>query len=1450
MPHIELDLLAYLDGELSPAEIKSVEAHLAGCPACSAELNELTALRTGLSTVVPAVYESVHLPAAAEARIRSALAAQRARQDHSGALQLGLANLWAGLLGGLRPLSKAAIPLVAVFFFGMALNAAQMPVQSGAQQTLVLGQDTLAPGTQAALRVVVSNAEDNLPVANANVAVQMRQAGLAKTVFNGRTDATGSAPVQFQVPADWQGNAELAVTTESDLGQDEVVAPIQLQRSYRLLLGSDKPVYQPGETIHLRTLALGKVDGKPASGAVVQFETFDANGQLLLSQEQLSSEYGIAATDLPLAVDAPLGPYQIRATLGDTVSELSVVLGQAPLPTFLVDVTADAPFYLPGDLLSGRVNASYFFGQPVAGGQVALRLAGIKLGQDPAAGEERLFVEELRGESDAAGDFSFQFQLPDLPASAFASGGTLSLNLEATVVDATGDAQFGWQSLTMASQPLLIDVVPEGGTLRAGVENILYVLTSYPDGQPAATSLQVQVDSGAVIEEATNDYGLAEVRYTPRTGAAGDREIAVSAQDAAGRTGDTRVVLPLDAALETLLLRTDRALYQVGDTMAVETIATGSGPVVYLDVIKGGQTLLTQSALVQDGRATLGIDLTPALAGTLELNAYQVTGANNILSDTRVAVVDAPEELQVQLATDQAEYRPGQEAQLSIATTTEGEGTQSAVGLSVVNEAVYGQREYQPGFARAYFLLDQALHDGGVTLPDASLATAEEASSQVRGQMRAAQQVAAKASWAGYGGRQYSLSAQSIDQDSRGAVNTARQQAFSQISLGISLALVLASLLTAAIVLVGLRRSGVLGKAASRLLLTVVLLAVLGGGLLFLTQRLIAGLSQQGSWLALAATGGLWLILLLALLAYGVRRKDHRLQYVALLLLLYIALLALLAYAAGQGATLAPVWLVTLALGFGVLLAALLLFGWGLRMEGQQRAGLGMLLLALLVMPLVVTLNAVNFGGVEIIQRVAGPAVYGFGNSLLTGCAAPPAAPQSSQLAASEPETLALEAPAAAPAPMSAAEEAAQAAAGEAPTVLAGPEVAVEPAPAVDAAPPAPALEDQAPGPVPVEEGQEGEPELAAEFEMMAAAALTTTEVLTASDILSSTVEMAARQVITDSGALEALAAAAPVTVTLSLSETAMLSATLPITTTPTLTTTLAASELGARQAEPPAAETQAPDEVGSAAAQAPGQSVLSTATAAPTETPTVPATPTATPSLTETPSLTPTPSPTATPDATATWTPEPTLVPTPEPAATPTPESTATPAPEPAPGEALTASLAAKAAAPTSIPLESLPIIRERFPQTLYWNPEVVTDSSGRLQVTIPTGDSITTWRVTALAVDRAGRLGSATAPLVVFQPLFVAPSLPTHMLAGEEIDAPVRIFNYSRQAQTVRLAAQASAGLRVEVTDQPVTVPANEVVVVLARVRALGSGPQTITFSVTGDGAQDARQTTILVK
>jgi CD109 antigen len=72
--------------------------------------------------------------------------------------------------------------------------------------------------------------------------------------------------------------------------------------------------------------------------------------------------------------------------------------------------------------------------------------------------------------------------------------------------------------------------------------------------------------------------------------------------------------------------------------------------------------------------------------------------------------------------------------------------------------------------------------------------------------------------------------------------------------------------------------------------------------------------------------------------------------------------------------------------------------------------------------------------------------------------------------------------------------------------------------------------------------------------------------------------------------------------------------------------------------------------------------------------------------------------------------------------------------------------------------------------------------------QVDVPIADSITTWRISLLASDRDGNLGSADVGLRVFQDFFVEPDLPRFLTVGDEIEVPVSIFNYLDQPQTSR--------------------------------------------------------------
>jgi len=105
----------------------------------------------------------------------------------------------------------------------------------------------------------------------------------------------------------------------------------------------------------------------------------------------------------------------------------------------------------------------------------------------------------------------------------------------------------------------------------------------------------------------------------------------------------------------------------------------------------------------------------------------------------------------------------------------------------------------------------------------------------------------------------------------------------------------------------------------------------------------------------------------------------------------------------------------------------------------------------------------------------------------------------------------------------------------------------------------------------------------------------------------------------------------------------------------------------------------------------------------------------------------------------------------------------------------------------------DAAPLLRQFFPETMYWNPEALTDAGGRWQAELDMAHTITTWRLTALASAQDGRLGSTTAPIRVFQDFFVDIDLPLALTEGDEVSMPVAVYNYLETGQRVELTLEA---------------------------------------------------------
>jgi len=96
---------------------------------------------------------------------------------------------------------------------------------------------------------------------------------------------------------------------------------------------------------------------------------------------------------------------------------------------------------------------------------------------------------------------------------------------------------------------------------------------------------------------------------------------------------------------------------------------------------------------------------------------------------------------------------------------------------------------------------------------------------------------------------------------------------------------------------------------------------------------------------------------------------------------------------------------------------------------------------------------------------------------------------------------------------------------------------------------------------------------------------------------------------------------------------------------------------------------------------------------------------------------------------------------------------------------------------------------VRSYFPETLYINPEIITDRNGNAELSIPLADNITTWRMSMIASTQRGALGTAASSVKVFQDFFVDLDLPVVLTQGDQVSVPVAIYNYTDAKGEVRL-------------------------------------------------------------
>lgn len=146
-------------------------------------------------------------------------------------------------------------------------------------------------------------------------------------------------------------------------------------RSKRIYLYSDKPIYQPGQTVYVKGIYRIGFETMYELPAIknLKLELYDSRDNLILTKEVSTNNFGTFNAEFILDKKAPLGNYRICAS--DTFNCVYFDVEEYVGAPFEVKLKTNKEEFFSNDNLRLEINANYYFGLPLEEGKVELTLS-------------------------------------------------------------------------------------------------------------------------------------------------------------------------------------------------------------------------------------------------------------------------------------------------------------------------------------------------------------------------------------------------------------------------------------------------------------------------------------------------------------------------------------------------------------------------------------------------------------------------------------------------------------------------------------------------------------------------------------------------------------------------------------------------------------------------------------------------------------------------------------------------------------------------------------------------------------------------------------------------------------------------------------------------------------------------------------------------------------------
>lgn len=430
------------------------------------------------------------------------------------------------------------------------------------------------------------------------------------------------------------------------------------QHGVRTYIQTDKPLYQPGETVWFRAdmrTAKTLVGGPPVG---VQFQLISPRGAIIGTKRVLAQS-GIARNDFALDANIDGGEYTLELSYGTTKDTKKFIVNTYEAPRLMKTLEMLRKAYGEGDQVSAAVEIKRTSGEAFAEKKVT---AVVTI--DDAE------VSRLPVTTDKEGKATVSFKLPTKMAR---GDGLLTI-----LAEDGGVTESIQKRIPIVMTTLQLGVFPEGGALVQGVPGRVYFMAKTTIGKPADIVGKVVDDRGSVVRTFSSLHdGMGSFELRP----AADRTYHVEITKPVNIT--TKVEVPAarpegcvlrsmpqkpDASLRISAICSTNQKLQIEATLRETRLAGGS-----FEAEAGKATLLvlpiarsSQGAV----RVTLFSDKDVPLAERL---VYHGAGAN----------------LKVTLTADKKSYAPRDPVKLKLhAEDAKGNPVKANVALAVVDETV------------------------------------------------------------------------------------------------------------------------------------------------------------------------------------------------------------------------------------------------------------------------------------------------------------------------------------------------------------------------------------------------------------------------------------------------------------------------------------------------------------------------------------------------------------------------------------------------------------------------------------------------------------------------------------------------------------------------------------------------------------------------------------------